>query len=355
MQRGKFDRGKLRGLPRKFKEPLLALMTAVERTTNSVGFCPIETIDSALGTAFTVNFSELWSDIDQLKSTEGNTGKGTPGNSYMRVPIRPNLPTYPRPGQVVSLTSCQTYLYKSSGWKQFLFTGEATPHNFLSTTHPDTEPFTPPARGDLIGGNDSAKWQAFGIGADGSVLTARASGTCGMNWEKPDWEWIDAKTASGSASIDFTDLTADYAAYKIILSDVAPSTDNVSLYLRTSSNNGVSYDNGAGNYAWSQNRTSAAGANSPAGSASTTDIILLGGLGNNANETAAGEVTLYNPSAAKYCRVGFEFQYTDNTPVIGNVTGGGVRLAAADVDAIRFIMSSGNIASGTFTLYGLKA
>jgi hypothetical protein len=36
------------------------------------------------------------------------------------------------------------------------------------------------------------------------------------------------------------------------------------------------------------------------------------------------------------------------------VTGAGSRLSSADVDAIRFYFSSGNIESGTITMYGLR-
>jgi hypothetical protein len=36
------------------------------------------------------------------------------------------------------------------------------------------------------------------------------------------------------------------------------------------------------------------------------------------------------------------------------VKGGGIRDTNADVDAIRFLLSSGNIASGTFRLYGVR-
>jgi hypothetical protein len=34
--------------------------------------------------------------------------------------------------------------------------------------------------------------------------------------------------------------------------------------------------------------------------------------------------------------------------------GGGMRLANADIDAIRFLMSSGNITSGKIYMYGIK-
>lgn len=216
MQRGKFDRDKLRGLPRKYKEPLLALMTAMERTTNSVGFTPIDTIDSALGTAFVVDFSELWSDIDQLKATEGNTDKG--GNSsttrYMRIPIRPELPRYPRQGQTVSLTSCQTYMYKNGSWQQFTMTGDVgstPPHNLLSTTHPDTQAYTPPQKGELIVGNDASKWQAMTAAAeDGYVLTADAAETRGVKWAAMAGEVLGqcfVNTLETTTSLTFVALT----------------------------------------------------------------------------------------------------------------------------------------------------
>lgn len=50
-----------------------------------------------------------------------------------------------------------------------------TPHNLLSTTHPDTLAVSPPTRGDLLVANATPLWARFAIGASGTFL--RSNGT----------------------------------------------------------------------------------------------------------------------------------------------------------------------------------
>jgi len=57
------------------------------------------------------------------------------------------------------------------------------PHNLLSTTHPDTTPATPPARGSLITGQEvPTAWKELALGANGKVLTSDATDTL---WADP--------------------------------------------------------------------------------------------------------------------------------------------------------------------------
>ena len=44
----------------------------------------------------------------------------------------------------------------------------------------------------------------------------------------------------------------------------------------------------------------------------------------------------------------------DNNPRLISRTGGGVHTVAQTCDGLQFFVTSGNIDSGTFTLYGLK-
>jgi hypothetical protein len=53
--------------------------------------------------------------------------------------------------------------------------GGVTPHNLLSSTHPDTVAASPPTRGDLVVGNSTPLWARFAIGTAGTML--RSSGT----------------------------------------------------------------------------------------------------------------------------------------------------------------------------------
>jgi len=78
-------------------------------------------------------------------------------------------------------------------------------------------------------------------------------------------------------------------------------------------------------------------------------------LGNAANETHSMRIWLFNPSSASYTKaigIGTFIQTTGNCWY--QVTTG-QRLEAVAVNAVRLLMSSGNITSGTFTLYGTLA
>lgn len=170
-----------------------------------------------------------------------------------------------------------------------------------------------------------------------------------------DWVLIDSESASGAASITLTGITSTYAAYKIILFNLAPATDGVELWLRTSTDGGSTYDAGAGNYQWANLAFTEAAASGFTGSTGDTEIQLTGTslVGNAANEQLAGEVTIFRPSAAQFCRVTWQMNWMGTATNVHASQGAGCRAAAADVDAVQILFSSGNI-TGEARLYGLR-
>lgn len=166
---------------------------------------------------------------------------------------------------------------------------------------------------------------------------------------------IATASASSSASIDFTDLSSTYSSYIIVIANLIPATDATNLYIRTSTNNGSSYDAGASDYRYAVGFVSEAAAASQTGSTGAAQIDGFGQIGNAANEYCTGVVQLFKPSAAVQCKLSWYGQKVNAAGSLNTVTGAGQRNTAADVDAIRFIMSSGNITSGDFYLYGLVA
>lgn len=50
-------------------------------------------------------------------------------------------------------------------------------HNLLSTTHPDTTPYTPPEIGDLIRGSLTQKWERFAKGTASQILAMNSGAT----------------------------------------------------------------------------------------------------------------------------------------------------------------------------------
>lgn len=169
------------------------------------------------------------------------------------------------------------------------------------------------------------------------------------------WIKLSTATASSSATIDFTGLTSSYVAYMVVWSAVAPETDNAVMYFRTSTDGGSSYDAGVSDYGWAFNGSNHSGTALPGGDNADSEITLDAGTGNAANEISSGTLTIFRPSASAYAQVVWQVSQVTGTPTYVTLSGSGRRLSAADVDAIRFVMSSGNIASGQFDLYGLSA
>lgn len=104
---------------------------------------------------------------------------------------------------------------------------------------------------------------------------------------------LESQTASSSATIDFS-LPSGYFKFEIVISNIVPATNNTDLDCRLSTDGGSSFLSGASEYSYNRGAQT---------------------------ETYRHFGTAYHNSASA-------------------------------VDAIRFLYSSGNIASGTFKLYG---
>jgi len=154
---------------------------------------------------------------------------------------------------------------------------------------------------------------------------------------------------SSAATVDFTAFDGtQYDAYKFVLQNVIPATDNVELYLRTSTDGGSTYDSGASDYLWAGSMNSF----EAEGSGGQVEISAGEGIGNGAGEDGiSGTIEIAGPHLAKETYVNFHVSFDDNG--LKNCVGGGVRNSSADVDAVRLLMSSGNITSGTITMYGM--
>ena len=176
----------------------------------------------------------------------------------------------------------------------------------------------------------------------------------------PGWTLISTTTASASATVDITGLTSIYEAFVIVVTDLIPQTDTTSLQLRTSTDGGSTYDAGASNYRWVAFPGHEAGSNRT-GSAGDTEIEICGSdagyhVGNDVGESLNAEIWISNPlGTAVYKKIRWHADYLQPSGQMTTCMGSGCRVATADVDAIRFLMSSGNITSGKFRLYGVKA
>jgi phosphoribosylaminoimidazole (AIR) synthetase len=74
---------------------------------------------------------------------------------------------------------------------------------------------------------------------------------------------------------------------------------------------------------------------------------------NNSQGIHLEALLLDQVQATIYSRLTFNATYLDTVSGAHFVTGGGMRMALQDTDAIRFLFSSGNISNGKYAVYGL--
>lgn len=171
------------------------------------------------------------------------------------------------------------------------------------------------------------------------------------------WNLIEAQTASASSSIDFTTgIDSTYDVYVITIDSYDPSTGQV-LYLRTSTDGGSTWDSGASDYVWL--RVSGQGTNATGNSSGSIGDTKIDMGGANyqtaASDSVCGQIWCYGLSSATFNPF-FQYKMTanDSTGGVSLDNGAGSRVAAADVDGIRLLPSTGTITSGNFRIYGIS-
>jgi len=149
------------------------------------------------------------------------------------------------------------------------------------------------------------------------------------------------------ASIDIALMA--YNAWRdklLVVSSLIPQNDGASLYARTSSDGGSSFDAGGSDYGYQSLGS---------GATSASFIELIPSIGNGAGEGAALAIELFhttNPAVYTKLLARNIVSSSTVTTVVSIV--GALRAAAQNTDAIRLLSSSGNIASAFWSLYGFN-
>lgn len=168
---------------------------------------------------------------------------------------------------------------------------------------------------------------------------------------------ITTTTVSNAAAVDFTGLTSAYSSYVVEVIKCRAANDGVNFLLRTSSNNGVGFDSGGTDYSFGVGFHQNGGTTSASGSTGAAEITLSGSaIGNDVNQEYINlNLRVMNPAQVAYGTMYWDG--ASNNQVSGQYTlfqGIGQRRAVAAFNAIRFYFSSGNIAEGIFTIYGVR-
>ena len=173
-----------------------------------------------------------------------------------------------------------------------------------------------------------------------------------LNPSRPGPKLLSTGTFSAVSTLDFVLTTyTSFRALQFLLTNVTSSATNT-IQARTSTNGGSTYDSGAGNYSWAQAFVSSSTGAGSSNSNSDTSIQVCYG------STTAGDnlellVTLYNQAGtANFTGLNAVSvtRYTGITFINNNA---GNRLSSADVDAIRFLPSTGTF-SGSYAVYGIQ-
>jgi hypothetical protein len=139
----------------------------------------------------------------------------------------------------------------------------------------------------------------------------------------------------------------------IVLRNIKPATDSVELQLLMSINGGSSYL--SSNYRYHSQVSGTVGtAYGAVNSNSDSKIVVTNAIGNAASEACNGEIRLYNmASTANMKSADWHGNEQASNDQDVRFQGSGSNTTTSAVDAVRLQMSSGNIASGTATLYGV--
>ena len=171
-----------------------------------------------------------------------------------------------------------------------------------------------------------------------------------------DTDYSDAATASITSGI-----TSTYGKYIFKFYNINPATDNVDFGFQVNATDGADYNDSA------ITSTFFYGYHNESGSTSGLDYdgsydqaqgtgfqIIAYDIGNGADESAAGELHLFNPSSSTYAKHFYSrlHDYLQNDYSVDIFTAGYINDTTA-VDDIQFKMSSGNF-DGTIKMWGVK-
>ena len=149
-----------------------------------------------------------------------------------------------------------------------------------------------------------------------------------------------------------------YVDIELRLKNFVPATDATYLQMRLSTDGGSIYDLGANSYFGNtQNRLSSSTTIAAEALETYTAIPLSQAatnlVGNGASEGCSFNIELLDrTNAAIKPRLNWRGTFYQSTDHFVDVTGGALRNAAQDTDAVQFFFASGNIASGTWSLWG---
>ena len=171
------------------------------------------------------------------------------------------------------------------------------------------------------------------------------------------WVLIDTKTASTSASVQFTTgITTKFTRYAFVFSNVTLATNQAGLLIQLSTNGGSSYLNTG----YISSVFGGSGAAGTAGSTSTAGYLLsLSGANGYPSNASFGQGSgiIYDLTTGGTPQMTAHTCHPNTGAANTLITNGCVANgpSATTANALQFIATSGNITTGTFSLYGISS
>jgi hypothetical protein len=239
-------------------------------------------------------------------------------------------------------------------------TGPTGPTGSASTVAGPTGPTGPTGDTGPTGPTGSASTVAgptgptgpTGAGATGATGPTGPTGATGGGGGG-SFVLLDTQTASSSATLDFASfLSSTYDDYVFRFINVVPASNNVDFWMRFST--GSSYDTAA-HYINNHALQATTGNATVVGTLAAIVVRNAAEITNTAALGLAGHLDLFNPlSTSVGKRVSGDIHWSGNSSNwIHSMMDGYWDQSGSAVDGVRFMFSSGNIASGTIRVYGI--
>ena len=193
----------------------------------------------------------------------------------------------------------------------------------------------------------------FSASDDVNAFFARAGDAAGA----PGLTLLATATAANSVSVDFTSfIDSTFDEYEIHGLGIVGVSNFTAVNFRTSSTGGAPFDSGASDYIYGSEGIRNDGVAGSISSTGDTKISITDNGGDSTAESTNFVLKLFQPSnSALETQVLISATYdTGASGRLDNRYGGGKRVSAAIVDAVQILLSSGNISTGEFKLYGVK-
>ena len=196
-------------------------------------------------------------------------------------------------------------------------------------------------------------------GTSGQVLSTNGSGALSFvtatDTNDNTWVKLSTITASDSANVNFTNsITGAFDTYDIYVvqfTQLRPASDDVTFRMRV--------QEGGSDYTGTEYKTLVGSGGDTEYAAGDNFRCQIHGIGNNTSgsliyEDCHGYIYMYNFEANRRFNMQGSTVYKDNSSDTRfNVFGGTLNRTNA-VTGIKFFLSSGNINTGKFTLYGIN-